>query len=373
MTQRPKILLLIPHLGGGGAEQVTSLLAQYLDHAQFEVHLGLVTKDSPGAPRPPRCIRVHRLDLSRVRLAVWALLRLIWEVRPAVVLSGMAHLNFLILMLRPILPLGTTVIVRQNSTASCAQSLLTRSLYRWLYPLADAIICQSKAMADDFAEHFSILQTKLSVLANPIDFDTIRNSAKSPAPQPNWPANSHPKLLCVGRLAYEKGMDILFESLVSVRNEFPKVHLLILGTGPEQVKLLTLCRQLGLERAVTFAGYANDPALYYSDASLFVLPSRNEGMPNVLLEAAVAGLPIAATPCCKGVSELLSDVPGVWLASEISAKALSEVVVSALRDITSKADTNMRFQHTFLSPFELRTAVKAYEGLLNKFIVRAQA
>ena len=62
-----------------------------------------------------------------------------------------------------------------------------------------------------------------------------------------------------------------------------------------------------------------------------MLPSRHEGLPNALLEAAAAGLPIVAMPASGGVVELLRDQPGVWLAPEISAEALAASLLAALK------------------------------------------
>jgi glycosyltransferase involved in cell wall biosynthesis len=69
------------------------------------------------------------------------------------------------------------------------------------------------------------------------------------------------------------------------------------------------------------------------EATLFVLPSRHEGMPNALLEAAAAGLPLVATPASGGVVDLLRGRPGAWLAKEISAKALAVAIIAALEAI----------------------------------------
>src|SRR5271155_5064651 len=113
MTQRTKLLLLIPHLGGGGAEQVTSQLAQHLDPNRFEIHLCSITGDAPGARHPPPWVTLHSFRHERVRQAWLKLIRLIRTEQPDVVLSNMAHLNFLVLASRPFPPRQTRILVRQ--------------------------------------------------------------------------------------------------------------------------------------------------------------------------------------------------------------------------------------------------------------------
>ena len=93
---------------------------------------------------------------------------------------------------------------------------------------------------------------------------------------------------------------------------------------------VALCRSLGLETAVRFAGHVDQSLRFFPGATLFVLSSRYEGMPNALLEAAAAGLPLVATPASGGVVDLLRGRPGAWLAPEISSKALAATLVAAL-------------------------------------------
>jgi hypothetical protein len=104
---RPRVLLLIPHLGGGGAEQVTALLSTGLSSQKYELHLGLVTQADAGPIAQPPGVTIHPLGAHRVRSGAFRLLRLVRRLKPNVILSGMAHLNFLVLLLRPFFPPGT--------------------------------------------------------------------------------------------------------------------------------------------------------------------------------------------------------------------------------------------------------------------------
>jgi glycosyltransferase involved in cell wall biosynthesis len=280
----------------------------------------------------------------------------------------MAHLNFLLLLLKPLLPHRTRILVRQNTTASAAaKTWLSRLPYRFLYPRADAILCQSEAMAADLADNFGLPAQKLQVLANPIDMQAIRAAC---APHHcKGQADAWPRLLSIGRLAHEKGMDLLLQALPEVIRQHPQVHLQILGTGPQEAKLRQLCVELNLETAVTFAGYRQDLARFYAEATLFILPSRYEGIPNALLEAAAAGLPLAATPCSAGLYDLLHDAPGTWLAEDLSAKSLATAILAALAALAGppggQHDEPQRFHHAFLAPFEIGSAIAAYAALIQ--------
>ncbi len=335
MIQRLRVLLLIPHLGGGGAEQVTALLAKGLSRDKYDLHLGLVT--ATEAITNEAGVTIHTLGASRVRKGAFRLLRLVRRVKPDVVLSGMAHLNFLVLLLRPFFPSGTRVLVRQNGTVSADLSFAdlpryTGLLYRLLYRHADRVICQSQAMARDMAGVLGIEEDLIAVLPNPVDLDGIRAAASNPY---EW-TGPGPHLLAVGRLSREKGFDLLLEALPAVRKRFPQAGLVIAGAGPEDAALKTECRLLGLEAAVCFAGQMENPYVLFPGATLFVLSSRREGMPNALLEALAGGLEIVALPSSGGVIELLRDRPGTWLAPQISAKALAISMICALEALRTK-------------------------------------
>ena len=363
MTKRPRVLLFIPHLGGGGAEQVFALLARGLSREKYELHLGLVTQADAGTEPMPSWVHIHALGAPRVRAGAFKLLELVWRLKPDVLLSGMFHLNFLVLLLRPFFPRGTRVLVRQNGTVSAALAFgnlpaYTRFLYRLLYRHADRVICQTPAMAKDLTEELAIRENRLVVLPNPLDVDGIRDEvAKSPD---LWTGPS-PHLLAVGRLSREKGFDLLLRALVTVRKQIPHADLTIVGAGLEEMALKAQCHDLGLETSVRLVGHVDHPSAYFPGASAFVLSSRHEGLPNALLEAAAGGLPIVALPASEGVVDLLRGQPGVWLAPEISSDALAASLLKALNSLAP----GQRFDHPFIDEFKIARAIHAYEELID--------
>ena len=378
MDQQIRMLILLPHLGGGGAEHVSALLATHLDPTKISVTMGLVADDHAGAPELPTWVRIHRMGMRRTRNAAVALILLIWRERPQVIFSSMAHLNFLLLILRWTMPPDTSVMVRQNGTATqaarrgCA-GRIDRKLYRWLYPKADVILCQSKAMAQDLEENFGLKPKQLRVLPNPVPVDEIqqhvanarqRQAGKCVAP------DSPIRLLAVGRLAFEKGIDLLLAALgrLSAQNKSSPCdfELTVLGIGSEEQPLREQARRLGLENRVTFSGHRTDVWDFLAAADIFVLPSRHEGMPNALLEAAAAGLALVATACCEGVVELVgrNQREGVWLADTASAEALAQAIASAITAV--KVNRGCRFEHSFVNQFALRQSVEAYQSLIQE-------
>jgi glycosyltransferase involved in cell wall biosynthesis len=218
----------------------------------------------------------------------------------------------------------------------------TRLLYRVLYRNSDQVICQSRDMARDLALAAGIDEEQIAVLPNPVDLAGIRAALREPAAE----RSAGLQILAVGRLSREKGFDLLLRAMGTVRERFPEVKLILVGAGREEQTLRSLCREMALENAVCFAGRVEPPYPFFASTTLFVLPSRHEGMPNALLEAAAAGLPIVATPASGGVVDLLTGHAGAWLAPAISADALAATIISALETI----QPGERFSQTFFAP-----------------------
>jgi glycosyltransferase involved in cell wall biosynthesis len=361
VAEQTAVLLLIPRLNAGGAEQVMTLLARGLSREKYRVHLGLVTADTASKDALPEWVTAHALGAKRARWAGARLLRLVWRIRPAVILSGAAEISFMVLLLRQFFPWRTKVLVRQNGTVSAALKMggvpgYTRMLYRWLYGRADWVICQTRSMAEDLAREAGIGRKKLVVLANPVDVERIR-AAKSVEDAWSGPG---PHLLAVGRLSHEKGYDLLIDAMERVREVFPDAELVIAGAGPGEAALKQMSRERDLQSAVRFVGRVTEPYGYFEGATLFVQPSRYEGMPNALLEAAAAGLPLVATPASGGVVDLLQGRAGAWLAKEISAESLAEALIGALGALETSGPGRRRFDHAMFtrdgSPVEQASA-----------------
>ena len=166
---------------------------------------------------------------------------------------------------------------------------------------------QTPAMAAEMAEAAAAVG-KTRVLPNPVDVDQIRKTAARCENRWHGPG---PHLLAVGRLSQEKGFDLLLAALARLRRRFPSADLTILGEGRGRPALEMLAWVLGLRQAVRMPGEVELPAEWFRGATLFVLASRDEGLPNALLEAAAGGLPIVSTPTNAGLVDLLEGRPGI--------------------------------------------------------------
>jgi glycosyltransferase involved in cell wall biosynthesis len=224
-------------------------------------------------------------------------------------------------------------------------------------------------MVADVVARSGVRDGQVEVLPNPVDAEAIRavmpdrQEGLEPDPVGCW-RGPGPHLLAMGRLSYEKGFDLLLEAFSSVRIRYPAADLTILGTGPELGALREMRAALQLERWVQFGGYVSRPETFFSGATLFVLPSRQEGLPNALLEAGAGGLPIVALPASEGVADLLRGKRGAWLGAEVSARALTSSLLTALDSIVP----GERFPHPWIEAFHMESAIRSYERLIDEML-----
>lgn len=338
IEHRCRILFLVPNLRGGGAERVIVTLLRFLDRSQFRLALGVV--DIRGAVyRADLPADVELLDLgcTRVRYAVPGIVRLIRDRRPDIVFSTLGHLNLALAMVRWALPATTRLIGREATilslmVARAGNSWLWRGAYRFFYRRFDRIVCQSWTMHQDLLSEFGIPEGKMTVIHNPVDVDRIRQMARVPPPEDAWggtgAGGQEPLLRFVtaGRLSHEKGFDLLLEALALCND--PRMRLAILGEGPLRDELERVVQARGLQQRVTFLGFQQNPYAYFRNADFFVMSSRYEGFPNVVLEAMACGTPVVSTPI-GAVEEILEGVGGCILASEITAAGLASALRSA--------------------------------------------
>lgn len=289
------------------------------------------------------------------------MLLLIWKLQPCLILSGIAHLNLLVLALKPFIPRTTRIIVRQNGalaeTLRSRSHRLSRRAYSLGYRHADGVICQTEAMAREIQRSLRVELSKLLVLPNPTDVAYVRShSLRHQDATPTIP-----KIVAIGRLVPEKGFDLLLDALSALPPAFNSTELLLVGNGPQQSFLERRARQLGLRNRVYFLGHVPNPIVRFAHASAFVLSSRTEGLPNAMLEAAAAGLPIVATPASAGLVDLLQNREGVWLASDVSSDALRIALQNALTTIRP----GLRYPHRWIEPYELPRAIASYESAID--------
>lgn len=190
-------------------------------------------------------------------------------------------------------------------------------LDRFTNALVDHNVCVSDGVAEFAISHSGLNAQKISVIPNGVDFNRFAAAEPANLQQFGIP-NGATTLITVGRLEEQKGIDILLRAASVVLTNSPSTHFLIVGDGPDRQDLQSLAKRLGIANSVHFVGARDDVPGLLAASTVFVLPSRWEGMPNALLEAMSAGLPVIAT-AAEGSRDLVHTgrtgmlvTPGLW-------------------------------------------------------------
>jgi glycosyltransferase involved in cell wall biosynthesis len=197
-----------------------------------------------------------------------------------------------------------------------ARSTVWQWMRRRLYPRVAAVVSLTEADA----ARFRALNPHTEVIAN-------ASSLHADAPPPD----AGFVVLAVGRHVAQKGFDLLLDAWVQVLRELPEARLRVVGDGPLQPQLETQARRLRIGHSVEWCAPTTQVETFFRSASLFVLPSRYEGMPLALLEAQALGLPAVAFDCPTGPAEIIGEGSGIVVA-DFDVDALARAIVALLSD-----------------------------------------
>ena len=141
-----------------------------------------------------------------------------------------------------------------------------------------------------------------AVLGGRVRVVRVPNAARDPGTRR---AGDAKVVVAAGRLTRQKGFDLLVDAYAQVAHRYPDWQLHIYGSGEERGRLLAQIHRLGLERQVRLMGYSGTLSEQLSQAALYVMSSRVEGFPMVLLEAMAVGLPVVSFDCPNGPADLV--------------------------------------------------------------------
>lgn len=184
----------------------------------------------------------------------------------------------------------------------------------------------SKQGTEDFNEMFPKLRNRSKTLYNSFDIEKIKKDSTQE------PIREEKYLVTIGRLDFGKGFDILINAIKLLEKDGISKKLYIVGEGPERTKLEEQIKRLNLGRKVFLLGYKNSPYSLLRDAEVYILSSRGEGLPTVLIEALACECPIVSTDCKCGPREILKDGKHGILVPVGDAEALKEGIKKMLLD-----------------------------------------
>jgi len=241
-------------------------------------------------------------------------------------------------------------------------------LSRWTDRYVDRHVCVSSQVLSFSHGEGGLPLEKLLTIPNAVEIE--RYASAVPAARKLLGVAPDSRLIaCIGRLAHQKGIDWLLEVMREVERREPNCDLLLVGDGPERAALQRQVRRLGLSH-IHFLGFRRDVPEILAASDLVVLPSRWEGMPNVVLEAMAAGRAVVATDV-EGVRELLSPDGLEQLVVPRDPQRFAEQILRFVGDETLRNSLGAANQARAREYFSFAGTIAAYERLYDELLRRA--
>jgi starch synthase (maltosyl-transferring) len=361
-TEPVAVALVITDLDVGGAERALVALATGLDRSRWRPKVFCLGK--PGA-------LVHKLESAQIpceclnaspRNPAWAIGGLAFALcrfRPRIVQSFLFHANLAARLAArlagfPLVLSGIRVAERRKEWHLRLDHATAR--------LVTGYVCVSRGVARFSVDVARLDLDDLVVIPNGIDTTPYEEAQAVGRKGLGIPEHAHLAIF-VGRLDAQKGLPDLLSAAERVIAERPDWYLAIVGDGPERPWLIEQISTRPLLRdRVHFLGHRSDVPSLLAAADMLVLPSLWEGMPNVILEAMAAGLPVIGT-AVEGTDELVIPGESGWLVPTHDPAALAATLI----DAANSPETAKRFGQAgycrIKEHFSLDATVRAYEKL----------
>ncbi len=356
-----KLLFVIGQMSGGGAERVMALLVNKLADRGYEVDLLVVSGDSAYAINEK--INYHRIfteeerkagKLIKLCRAIWAIKKFLAQWRGEVVISFIPQTTLLVLAWAKLYK--KRLIASEHSSFNGRGFLMSLSR-RVAYPYVDCLL----SLTEHDAKIYRKWVKEVVVLPNPLAWTPIKSYKKSSRRQ---------VIVAAGTLDrwYIKGFDRLIIAFAALATEFPAWELHIAGGGSEGAMsyLNERISEYKLEGKVRLLGRCNDLDRVFRESSIFVLSSRHEGLPLVLIEALSQGALCVSLDIETGPNEIITDGVDGFLVAD-SQNELGLAMRRAVEQFDSLEDVAMAGVHRSRD-YEVTKIVHKWEEVFAKVL-----
>jgi sugar transferase (PEP-CTERM/EpsH1 system associated) len=247
---------------------------------------------------------------------------------------------------------------------------------RWLGRLAGLFVerffCLTQDMVGELNARRIVPKSKVRIIDNGIDIDRFRERGDPGALRRSLGISpDSPVIGSIGRLVDVKRQDVLIRAFAEVRRAAPDAHLVLVGGGPLEDELKALADRLDLETCVHIVGHQAEAWKFLYIMNCFALTSRSEGMPQAVLEAAIAGLPIVATRV-GGLPELIDDGRTGILIEPNDPEVLTQALLAVLGDPDAARQMGHAARQRVESRFHVRRMAEVYHRHFLEILGRAK-
>ena len=344
-SERPRILLLIKGLGLGGAERLLVGLAQSRDRQHFDYEVAYVLQGSDAlVPAMEEAgVAVHSLGARSSADLRWLvrLRHLLVGGRFDLVHSHLPYAaSFARVVAATIPPARRPLLVYTEHSMWNLAAVLTRALNALTVSADRGLFVVSPAARDALPRR---LRDRARVVIHGVDLTQARplvvrrDELRKELVAELGLTDDDVVALSVSNFRAEKGHDVLIEAAGRLSPSTRRVHFVLVGWGPLEEAVRSAVHDAGLQDSVTVLGRRQDTLRLMAASDLFVLPSRQEGMPVALMEALSVGLPVVATRV-GGVGDIITDGRQGMLVEPDAPPPLADAIAALAADPGRRAE-----------------------------------
>lgn len=365
-VKNKRLIIFMPFIGIGGVEKNLYIISNFLSKKIKNLSICTISKDkkknfnkninfiTPNFNVPEKLnIRLKYL------ICIFILLKNIIRDKNCLLLSFQANI-YCILICKLF---NIKVLIRSNSSPSgWYHNIFKKKIYQKIVSLADEVIVNSLEFKKEMEKKFKI---KAKCIYNPLNVVTIKKKSQNKI-RNNFFKKNYLNIINVGRLTEQKNQILILKAINSVKKEI-KVKLLVIGRGIEYQKLNNYILDNNLSKIVKIQKPDTNPYKFMNKSDLFILSSNYEGLPNVLLEAAVLKKFIISSDCPTGPKEILKNGRYGYLFKVGDHNQLKKKILlfSKNRKNLKKKSENL---NKSLNRFDEKNNLNFYLNLINKYI-----
>lgn len=292
-------------------------------------------------------------------ISLFLLFKKIIKNRNVVVLSFQGHVYCILLCKL----LNIKVIVRSNSSPSgWSKNFIKKILYKIIYSSADEIIVNSLEFKKEMKQKFNLNSKSIY---NPLNFSEIKKNSKKKI-KLNFFEKKSLNLINVARLDEQKNQMFLLNAIKVLKNKI-SIKLLLIGNGNDKTKILNFIAKNDLKQNIKVISYKKNPFPYILKSDLFVLTSKYEGLPNILLETMALKKPILSSKCPTGPREILDNGKGGILYKEGNLKDFVSKIIFVKRN-KQKLKKKINYGFSRLNRFNSSSNLLTYFLSIKKYL-----
>lgn len=353
---KKKVLFVTASTCGGGAERMLFNIINSLDK-NHTTRL-IITSKEKAPDDVSTNLDVYNLNKKNARHAFGGILKHVSLFQPDYVFTTSSNIGYMLILAKFLSTSKFKVIIRCAVSPSEVirtklikgffLTFLIKTTYKW----SDLLIAQTDFMKQDLIKVYKLKADKIKVIRNIVDMQFLSQS--SIKFQPEELNENNINIVTAGALYSIKGFDLLIEAITPLIHAKRDIHLYILGEeryeAGYKVFLQNLIKKNDISDNVQLIGYKSNPYPYYKNADLFVMSSRKEGFPNVVLESLFLGTPVVATNCVDFFGIIYDGINGYVVGKENieELKNAIENSINYLFDLTKYPIKNFNYNKLFI-------------------------